>query len=293
MSSPTTILADADTLARTLRFKLRDPATWPAFDLHHGVNEVLSIGGFADSPFMRPPLFRETRDGWHVAALNFYPGLRMRTLKLFRCNESLESIQNAILQSISAPSAASRSLRSVESASERARPLVKRAMAFLESDREVACLCLNDTSALLGSEARDSGKAVLSTCDVFRPGCLAAWQVKRTLAYIEANLESKLRVDHLADGVALSEGHFSRAFRQSLGIPPKVYVATRRVERAKIMMTSTRERLMVIALACGFSDQSHLNRAFRRFVGVSPGRWRRSNAEVVDSSWLRSISMCK
>jgi transcriptional regulator GlxA family with amidase domain len=111
--------------------------------------------------------------------------------------------------------------------------------------------------------------------------------------YIEANLESKLGVDHLADGVALSKGHFSRAFRQRLGIPPMVYVATRRVERAKMMMTSTKEQLTVIALACGFSDQSHLNRAFRRLVGVSPGRWRRSNAEVVDSSWLRSIPTCK
>jgi len=111
---------------------------------------------------------------------------------------------------------------------------------------------------------------------VFRPGCLAAWQVKRTLAYIETNLESKLGVAHLADGVALSKGHFSRAFRQSLGIPPMVYVATRRIERAKIMMTSTSEQLAVIALACGFSDQSHLNRSFRCFVGVSPGRWRRS-----------------
>ena len=47
---------------------------------------------------MQMPLFRETRDGRHVVALNFYPGLRTRTLKLLRCKESLESIQNAILQ---------------------------------------------------------------------------------------------------------------------------------------------------------------------------------------------------
>jgi AraC family transcriptional regulator len=55
------------------------------------------------------------------------------------------------------------------------------------------------------------------------------------------------------------------------------YVAARRVERAKLMMTSTRERLTDIALACGFSDQSHLTRSFRRVVGMSPGRWRRTS----------------
>ena len=54
------------------------------------------------------------------------------------------------------------------------------------------------------------------------------------------------------------------------------YIAERRVERAKLMMTSTRERLSDIALACGFVDQPHLNRYFRRMVGMSPGLWRRS-----------------
>src|SRR6202051_3699088 len=54
--------------------------------------------GYSGSPFMTFPLFRETRDGRHVVPLDFYPRLRTRTLKLLRCGESVESIQNAILQ---------------------------------------------------------------------------------------------------------------------------------------------------------------------------------------------------
>src|ERR1700731_2416838 len=54
--------------------------------------------GFSGSPFMTFPLFRETRDGRHVVPLDFYPKVRTRTLKLLRCGESVESIQNAILQ---------------------------------------------------------------------------------------------------------------------------------------------------------------------------------------------------
>jgi AraC-like DNA-binding protein len=63
-----------------------------------------------------------------------------------------------------------------------------------------------------------------------------------------------------------------------LAVPPPIaYVAARRAERAKLMMTSTPERLTDIALACGFSDQPHLNRSFRRVVGTSPGHWRRTS----------------
>jgi AraC family transcriptional regulator len=114
--------------------------------------------------------------------------------------------------------------------------------------------------------------------NVLRPGGLATWQTRRALAYIEATLGSKLAIGDIADLVALSEGHFRRAFKHSLGSSPMTYVAMRRVERAKVLMASTREGLTDIALACGFADQSHFNRSFRRIVGMSPGLWRRNRA---------------
>jgi len=175
------------------------------------------------------------------------------------------------------------SLDSIASTSERIEHLVKRAITFLESDREAARRCLNDASALLGSEPQDTATSAITLNGSFRPGGLARWQARRALAFIEANLGSKLDTRALADLVAFSKSHFSRAFKRSLGLPPMAYVATRRVERAKVMMVSTREQLTQIALACGFADQSHLNRSFRRMMGVSPGLWRRSNADTVPS----------
>ena len=58
-----------------------------------------SPGGYAVSPFfndMEHFFFRETRDGRHVVALDFYPGLRARTLNFLGSSESNESISNAI-----------------------------------------------------------------------------------------------------------------------------------------------------------------------------------------------------
>jgi crotonobetainyl-CoA:carnitine CoA-transferase CaiB-like acyl-CoA transferase len=53
-------------------------------------------GSLAQSPFFEVPFFRETRDGRHVIALDFYPELRKRTLNFLRSSESSESINNAI-----------------------------------------------------------------------------------------------------------------------------------------------------------------------------------------------------
>ena len=166
-------------------------------------------------------------------------------------------------------------LRSVTSASARIGNLVRRAMTFFDTNREAAWCCLRDASTLLGSETEESDINAPTLQCAFRTGGLAVWQAKRTVAYIEANLGSKLAIREMADLVALSKCHFSRAFKQTLGTSPMAFVAVRRVERAKLMMASTGQRLTDIALACGFADQSHLNRSFRRIVGVSPGLWRR------------------
>jgi AraC family transcriptional regulator len=175
-----------------------------------------------------------------------------------------------------------RSLRSAVSASTRVGHLVKQAMTYFESDRKAAWRCLSDASTLLGADVADvadPGVSAPSLANV-QPGGLANWQARRTIAYIEANLASKMGTGDLANVVALSRSHFSRAFKLSLGVSPMEYVAVRRVERAKEMISSTRERLAEVALACGFADQAHLNRRFRDLMGVSPGRWRRSNVVV-------------
>jgi len=57
-----------------------------------------TLGSFAASPFLNPPWFNETRDGRYAVALDFYPGIRARTLNLLRCSESTESITKAIRQ---------------------------------------------------------------------------------------------------------------------------------------------------------------------------------------------------
>jgi AraC family transcriptional regulator len=169
--------------------------------------------------------------------------------------------------------------------------LVRRALLVLESDCQGARRCLSDALVLLGPQSEERIREDPVERGVFQSGGLARWQARRAVTYIDTHLESRLEVTMLAKLVSFSKSHFSRAFKQSLGLPPMTYVKMRRIERAKTLMTSTNQQLTQIALICGFADQSHLNRSFRKVNGVSPGRWRRSNVHTAPASSTASASL--
>lgn len=108
-----------------------------------------------------------------------------------------------------------------------------------------------------------------------RRAALTPWQLKRVLAFIDANLDGDPTIADLAGECHLSPSHFSRAFRESTGLPPYRWLMRRRIERAKELLLEGGTELAEVALICGFVDQSHLNRNFVRFEGCSPGKWRR------------------
>ena len=104
---------------------------------------------------------------------------------------------------------------------------------------------------------------------------LAPWQARSTIALIDKDLAGRADITRLAANVRLSHSHFHRAFKQFFGRPPRQFIIQRRIQRALELMQSTDLRLSDIALACGFSDQAHFSRAFRKLMGHTPGMWRR------------------
>jgi len=96
----------------------------------------------------------------------------------------------------------------------------------------------------------------------------------RVQDYIEAHLDDRLTLTELAGVACLSAYHFSRSFKQTTGVGLHHYVMQRRLERAKTLMRRTNRPLALIAQEAGFADQSHLNSAFRREMGVTPGQFR-------------------
>ena len=106
---------------------------------------------------------------------------------------------------------------------------------------------------------------------------LARWQARKISEFIEASLQSKIRLQDCATQTRLSVGYFSAAFKLTFGTTVGEYIRRRRVERAKQLMLLSEMPLSQVALAAGFGDQAHYSRVFRDVVGISPNAWRRKN----------------
>ncbi|MEM9274610.1 MAG: AraC family transcriptional regulator [Cyanobacteria bacterium P01_F01_bin.143] len=105
-------------------------------------------------------------------------------------------------------------------------------------------------------------------------GGLPPRQLEQVLDYIDAHLAQNIKLADLARLLDISQFHFSRLFKQSLGTTPHKYLSQQRVERAKQLLSKTDQAIIDIALECGFSSHSHLSKQFRQFTGMTPKAYR-------------------
>ena len=92
---------------------------------------------------------------------------------------------------------------------------------------------------------------------------------------IDAEFCEPLRLRDIAQCAGLSPTRLLRAFEANYGLTPHRYQQSRRVAKAKRMILAG-ARPAEVAVACGYSDQSHLNRWFLRIHGTTAGRLRRA-----------------
>lgn len=111
--------------------------------------------------------------------------------------------------------------------------------------------------------------------DIGEPGALSRfWPVFRL---VEQRFGERLALRDLAGAVHLHPAYFSAVFKRAAGIGPHEYVARFRLERARDLLVASDAPLDEIARRTGFYDAAHLIRLFRRFEGISPGRYRRTS----------------
>ncbi len=152
--------------------------------------------------------------------------------------------------------------------------LLADAAEALDYDHEVARTLLQRAATLLQPSTGRHGLTARAA--------LAPWQAKRVASHIDNNLDRSLPLSELANVTRLSSSYFSRAFKGTFGQPPHAFILCRRVERARQEMLKGHEPLSQIAQSCGFADQAHLARIFRRETGLAPSEWRRANRPAVD-----------
>ncbi len=101
-------------------------------------------------------------------------------------------------------------------------------------------------------------------------GGLSPSVFNRVKEYIHANLSQPLLLGDLAVVAGLSEFHFARMFKQSMGLAPHQYVMNARLIQAENLLRHSAMDITTIGLECGFSSTSHFSNRFKAMRGMSP-----------------------
>ncbi len=107
-------------------------------------------------------------------------------------------------------------------------------------------------------------------------GGLTPWAQRRCLELMRTRLSEDMSLDELAAEAQLSPFHFARMFKQSLGVPPRVYLTRLRMEKACELLERTDLPITKIALEVGYSSNQVLARVFLKHIRLSPSDYRRA-----------------
>jgi len=115
-------------------------------------------------------------------------------------------------------------------------------------------------------ELKDQGK--------HKKGLAGPQWLERALHYIEAHLTEPIYLGDLAKLANMSQPHFSKMFKQMIGLTLTDYIATKRILLAKERLEQTNETIQFIAEFSGFSSIPHFHRTFLKYAGMTPATYR-------------------
>ncbi|CAB1245588.1 Transposon Tn10 TetD protein [Clostridiaceae bacterium BL-3] len=99
--------------------------------------------------------------------------------------------------------------------------------------------------------------------------------IRKSIEYINNNLDKKIGLEDIAGKVFLSKFHFHRIFHAATGKSVAEYIRRRRLEKAARELVNTDSKIVNIALKYQFSSQESFTRAFKKLYGVPPRKFRK------------------
>lgn len=112
------------------------------------------------------------------------------------------------------------------------------------------------------------------TTDTGLPG---RFRLERVRKKLDSDFRREISLEELAKLAGLSPNYLCRAFRNYTGKTIFTYLLEHRIQAAMRQLRQSNDKIAAIAYENGFCDLSHFNRTFKRFIGVSPGKYRKSD----------------
>lgn len=109
-------------------------------------------------------------------------------------------------------------------------------------------------------------------------------RMKRILEKIESSYSDNLTIQEMADLVGVSQPHFMKYFKQTMGIPFVQYLNEYRLLMAGRFLLVSQEEVLTIAMATGFDNISYFNRIFKKRFGMTPGEYRKRHITLLQQS---------
>lgn len=104
--------------------------------------------------------------------------------------------------------------------------------------------------------------------------------IKNCCDYIGIHINEKLSINELAERAGYSEYYFSRKFKQEMGCTLTEYIMREKIERAKVLLSTTSMNIMEISIELSFNSRSYFSDTFQKNTGISPGEYRKQNVRL-------------
>ena len=106
---------------------------------------------------------------------------------------------------------------------------------------------------------------------------LRDYYIQEAVTYIEQNYRRNLTVEEIAGVCKLNRNYFSKIFKESMGCTPQEFLIRMRLAKATELMRTSDTPIKDISVVCGYPNQLHFSRAFKKRFGISPREWRNQN----------------
>lgn len=102
-------------------------------------------------------------------------------------------------------------------------------------------------------------------------------RIQRAISYICNHLNEKIQLSTLIDKACMSKDHFIRIFKNEMGTTPNAYIIKRKIEKAELLLVTTKLPINIIAKSLGYEDYPYFNHTFKKTTGATPNQYRKNH----------------